>query len=270
MNSHAISLDIERAARVRDPQQNRLLAMLSVEDRVRLRSQLEPITLHAGETLCGQTTRYLYFPTAAVVSLLYVTQSGASSEIAVIGSDGVVGLSIGGDTQPLQSRVQADGHAYRLRAQDADASDRMRDLLGRYLRTVQAQIAQAAVCNRHHTIDQQLCRRLLIGAELLATDELEMSHQLLANLLGVRRESVTVAAQRLQMAGIIRYSRGRIEILDHDQLELRACECHAVLHTERQRLLPAPSRATSISRTGAVVTRRVVNTASYASSFCRI
>src|SRR5262249_35706034 len=151
---------------------------------------------------------------------------GASNEIAVIGADGVVGLSVGGDTQPLQSRVQAGGHAYRLRTQDADASDRMRDLLGRYLRTVQAQITQAAVCNRHHTIDQQLCRRLLAGADLLGTSELEMSHQVLANLLGVRRESVTVAAQQLQSAGIIRYSRAHIEILDHAQLESRACECH--------------------------------------------
>ena len=268
--NNAITVDIESAARARDPQRNRLLALLPVDDRARLRPHLEPTTLHAGDVLCGQSARYLYFPTAAIVSLLYVTQSGASNEIAVIGADGVAGLSVGGDSQPLQSRVQAEGHAFRLRAQLADTSDLLRDLLGRYMRTVQAQITQAAVCNRHHTIDQQLCRRLLLGTDLLHSNEIEMSHQALARLLGVRRESITVAAHRLQLDGIIRYSRGRIEIVDRARLEERACECHAVLQRERQRLLPAPTHSTSFARSGAVVTRRVVHTASYASSFSRI
>ena len=188
----------------------------------------------------------------------------------MIGADGVVGLSGGGDTQPLQSRVQAGGHAFRLRAQLADASEPLRELLGRYMRAVQAQITQAAVCNRHHTIDQQLCRRLLLGTDLLRTNEIEMSHQVLAHLLGVRRESISVAAHRLQLAEIIRYRRGRIEILDRARLEERACECHAVLQRERHRLLPAPTHSTSFARSGAVVTRRVVHTASYAASFNRI
>ncbi len=270
MAMQAQSYDSNRAPlRSRDPQQNGLLAALSPDDRVRFRTRLESTGLHAGDVLCESGTKYLYFPTTAIVSLLYVTRSGASSEIAVIGNDGVVGLTMGGNTQPIQSKVQTTGHAFRMRAHEADVTGPLLDILSRYARATNAQVAQTAVCNRHHTIDQQLCRRLLVGMDRLRSEELEMSHQQLANLLGVRRESVTIAAQRLQEAGVIRYSRGRIVILDRPQLEARACECYAVLQKEYERLLPPlvrPTTATTQARTGAIVTRRIARNASYSSS----
>ena len=266
-------------------QQNRLLLGLPANDHVRWLLHLESVELQCDQLLCESTTEYLYFPTSAIVSLLYVTEGGESTEIAVIGNDGAVGMSIfmNGNTQPIQAKVQSAGHAYRVRGhvvrEEARRGGPMLDILSRHAQAMNAQVAQTAVCNRHHSIDQQLCRRLLIGLDRSRSDELVMSHQLAASLLGVRRESVTVAARRLQDAGIIRYSRGHIAVLDRHQLEKRACECYAALQREYDRLLPRrlpPATPNASTRpvpcgspeTHATVTRRSLRDPSLL--FCRI
>ncbi|HTK98208.1 MAG TPA: Crp/Fnr family transcriptional regulator [Pseudomonadales bacterium] len=266
-------------------QQNRLLLGLPANDHVRWLLHLESVELQCDQLLCESTTEYLYFPTSAIVSLLYVTEGGESTEIAVIGNDGAVGMSIfmNGNTQPIQAKVQSAGHAYRVRGHvvrdEARRGGPMLDILSRHAQAMNAQVAQTAVCNRHHSIDQQLCRRLLIGLDRSRSDELVMSHQLAASLLGVRRESVTVAARRLQDAGIIRYSRGHIAVLDRQQLEKRACECYAALQREYDRLLPRrlpPATPNASTRpvpcgspeTHATVTRRSLRDPSLL--FCRI
>jgi CRP-like cAMP-binding protein len=237
--------------RLSNPRENQLLALLPDSEWKRWHSDLELVDLSVGQVLSesGRTPSYVYFPTSAIVSLLYMTQDGGSAEIAVVGNDGVVGISVfmGGNTTPSQAVVQAAGQAYRLRAQmikdEVDSGGPVLKILLRYTQAMIAQVAQTAVCNRYHSIDQQLCRRLLLGLDRLPSDSLTMTQELLANLLGVRREGVTAAALKLQMAGVIRYSRGHIDVLDRVRLEHRACECYGVAKKEYFRLLPMPLAA---------------------------
>lgn len=210
-----------------DPRTNLLLRELPDDAWARWEPYLEPVELKRGQVLSepGRVPAYVYFPTTAIVSLLYMTKDGASSEIAVVGNDGVVGISLfmGGNTMPSESVVQSTGQGWRLRAQqltgEADRGGMVRHMLLRYTQALIGQIAETAACNRYHSIDQLLSRRLLMGLERQTTDALMMTQELLANLLGVRREGVTAAALRLQQAGVIRYSRGRIDVLDRDRLQ---------------------------------------------------
>jgi CRP-like cAMP-binding protein len=230
-----------------DPRQNHLLAALPAADFERLQPQLKLVPLPLGEALYepGIGLRYVYFPTDSIVSLLYVMADGASAEIAVVGNEGVIGVSLfmGGETTPSRAVVQSAGHAYRLTGQvlkeEFTRAGAMQHLLLRYTQALLTQMAQTAVCNRHHSLDQQLCRWLLLSLDRLASNELVMTQELIANMLGVRREGVTEAAGNLQQAGLIHYSRGRITVLDRVGLEARTCECYAVVKTECDRLLPA-------------------------------
>lgn len=229
------------------PRQNQLLAALPAADFERLQSHLKLIPLVLGAALYepGVEMRHLYFPTNSIVSLLYVMADGASAEIAVVGNEGVVGVSLfmGGETTPSRAVVQSAGHAYRLPGQvikeEFTRGGVMQHLLLRYTQSLLTQMAQTAVCNRHHSLDQQLCRWLLLSLDRLPANELVMTQELIANMLGVRREGVTEAAGHLQGAGLIRYSRGRITVLDRPGLEARTCECYAVVKRECDRLLPA-------------------------------
>ena len=229
-----------------NPRDNQLLAVLPDTEWKRWQSQLELVELSVGQVLTesDRTPSYVYFPTSAIVSLLCMTRDGGSAEIAVIGNDGVVGVAVfmGGNATPSQAVVQNAGQAYRLRAQavkdEVERSGPLLKILLRYTQAMIAQVAQTAVCNRYHSIDQQLCRRLLLGLDRLPSDALAMTQELLANLLGVRREGVTAAALKLQLAGVIRYSRGHIDVLDRQRLENRACECYGVAKKEYFRLLP--------------------------------
>ena len=233
------------------PRENQLLAVLPDAAWRRWQPELEPVTLPLGQILCesGRSPAYVYFPTTAIVSLLYMTRDGGSAEIAVIGNDGVVGISLfmGGNATPSQSVVQSPGQAYRLRAQlvrdEVERGGPALSVMLRYTQAMIAQVAQTAVCNRYHSIDQQLARRLLLGLDRFPADALEMTQELLANLLGVRREGVTAAALKLQLAGVIRYSRGHINVLDRVRLEQRTCECYSVAKKEYHRLLPMPLAA---------------------------
>ncbi len=233
------------------PLQNHLLAALPKAEYKHLHAHLEPAPLPLGKVLyeSGEGLNYVYFPTTAIVSLLYVMENGASAEIAVVGNEGIVGIAVfmGGETMPNRAVVQSAGHAYRLKGpvlkqELARAGGRrhgsLQPLLLRYTMALLTQMAQTAVCNRHHTIDQQLCRWLLLSLDRLPSNELEMTQELIANMLGVRREGVTEAAGRLQSAGLIRYSRGHIRILDRPGLEARVCECYEVVRREFERLLP--------------------------------
>ncbi len=192
----------------------------------------------------GATLSHVYFPTTAIVSLLYVMENGASAEIAVVGNDGIVGISLfmGGESTPSRGVVQSAGHGYRLKAQfmkdEFDKSGPVLHLLLRYTQALITQMAQTAVCNRHHSLDQQLCRWLLLSLDRLQANELVMTQELIANMLGVRREGVTEGALKLQEAGLIQYARGRISVLDRPGLENRTCECYAVVKKEYDRLLP--------------------------------
>lgn len=231
--------------------QNHLLAALPNADWARWQPYLQPVELNAGQVLCepGWPLVRAYFPTTAVVSLLCMTRDGESAEIAVVGNDGVVGLSLflGGTATPGRAVVQSAGHAYRLDAQaigpEVSHGGPVFNLMQRYSQAMMAQMAQTAVCNRHHSVDQQLCRRLLLSLDRSPSDEVDMTHELAANLLGVRRESVTSAARKLQLAGLIRYGRGHIAVCDREQLEQRTCECYAVLRKEYDRLRPLPHAA---------------------------
>jgi CRP-like cAMP-binding protein len=234
-----------------DPLQNQLLAALPEAAWQRWRHWLEPVELKLGQVLsvAGGKPAFAYFPTTAIVSLLYLTRDGGTAEIAVVGNDGVVGVSLfmGGDATPSQAVVQSAGHGYRLRAPDLlEEVSRPGPVLGillRYAQAMIAQVAQTAMCNRYHSIDQQLCRRLLLGLDRSMSEQLMMTQELAANLLGVRREGVTAAALKLQQAGVIRYSRGHIAVLDRHRLEQRTCECYAVAKKEYDRLLPMPMAA---------------------------
>ncbi|MES2500221.1 MAG: Crp/Fnr family transcriptional regulator [Pseudomonadota bacterium] len=227
--------------------QNKLLDSLPYSELSLWEHELELVDLKLGQILCepGHKHTHVIFPTTAIVSLLYTTQEGTSSEVSVVGNDGVVGVSVfmGGNETPNQAMVQSAGQAYRLSTKLAkNISNRNGPLLQMLLNYTQimiTQIAQTAVCNRHHSIDQQLCRRLLIGLDLLQDNDLIMTQEMLASLLGVRRESVTTAALKLQEAGVISYSRGHIRVLDRKLLESRSCECYAIVKNEKKRLMPA-------------------------------
>lgn len=229
-----------------DPRHNQLLAALPAPDWARWQPHLEPVTLAYGQVLfeSGSAPSAVVFPTSAVVSLSSMTRDGASAEFAVVGNEGVIGISLfmGGDTTPHRALVQSAGQAWRLPAPLVRAAvmrgGGLLNLLLRYTQSLIVQTTQTAACNRHHSIAQQLSRRLLMGLDRAQSDELAMTQEALAHLLGVRREGVTVAAQNLQRAGTIRYRRGRIEVLDRSALERQACECYAVTKREYQRLVP--------------------------------
>ena len=231
---------------VPDPKSNHLLGALPASDLQRWLPQLEPVTMPLGLVLyeSGRTLSHVYFPTTAIVSLLYVMENGASAEIAVVGHEGVVGISLfmGGESTPSRAVVQSAGQGLRLRAgvikQEFEQAGPAMHLLLRYTQALITQMAQTAVCNRHHSLDQQLCRWLLLSLDRLPGNELVMTQELIANMLGVRREGVTEAALKLQKIGLIRYSRGRISVLDRPGLEQRTCECYAVVKKEYDRLLP--------------------------------
>jgi len=228
------------------PRQNRLLAALSQGDVERLSSRLKVVPLSLGEVLyeSGSRQRAVYFPTTAIVSLLYMLADGASAEIAVVGNEGIIGVSLfmGGETTTSRAVVQSAGHAYRLPSkllkEEFTRGGDMQHLLLRYTQALLTQMAQTAVCNRHHSLDQQLCRWLLLSLDRLIGNELVMTQELIANMLGVRREGVTEAAGNLQNAGLIKYSRGHITVLDRVGLEARTCECYGVVKKEFDRLLP--------------------------------
>ncbi len=234
------------------PKQNQILAALPTADYKRLRSHLELIPLPLGWALyeSGSQQGFVYFPITSIVSLLYVMEDGASAEIAVASHEGVVGIALfmGGETTPSRAVVQSAGYAYRLKASKLKAEfergGNLQHLLLRYTQALITQMTQTAVCNRHHAVDQQLCRWLLLSLDRLPSNELTMTQALIANMLGVRREGVAEAAGKLQAAGLIHYSRGKITVLDRAKLEARVCECYAVVKREYERLLPCKSAIT--------------------------
>jgi CRP-like cAMP-binding protein len=225
---------------------NRLLAALppAIFDRIRPELELVPLKLGASVYEAGGKLSYVYLPTTAIVSLLYVMQDGASAEIAVVGNEGLVGIALfmGGETTPSRAVVRSAGHAFRMKAhalkREFESGGPLQHLLLRYTQALITQMAQTGVCNRHHSVEQQLCRSLLLTADRLPTLELTMTQELIANMLGVRREGVNQAAGALQEAGVIRYRRGHISILERAGLEQRVCECYGVVKREFDRLLP--------------------------------
>ena len=228
-----------------DPMRNQLLAALPAAEWGRWLPQLEPVEMPLGQVLyeSGSTLSHVYFPTTSIVSLLYVMENGASAEIAVVGHEGIVGISLfmGGESTPSRAVVQSAGQGFRLAAQaikDEFKRAPVLHLLLRYTQALITQMAQTAVCNRHHSLDQQLCRWLLLSLDRLQGNELVMTQELIANMLGVRREGVTEAAGKLQDAGLISYRRGTITVVDRPGLEANACECYQVVKTEFDRLLP--------------------------------
>jgi CRP-like cAMP-binding protein len=229
-----------------DARENQLLAALSAVELKRLQPGLERVEMKLGSVVyeSGRTLDHVYFPTTSIVSLLYELENGATAEIAVVGREGLVGVSIfmGGDTTPNRSVVQSAGTAYRLPAafiqQEFRRGGTLQHLMLRYTQSLLTQMAQTAVCNRHHALDQQLCRWLLLSIDRLEHPEIRMTQELIASMLGVRREGVTEAAGKLQKAGVISYRRGHIKVLDRPALERMACECYAVVRRETARLLP--------------------------------
>ena len=229
-----------------NPQQNHLLAALSAGERDRLYPHLRLVPLPLGKVLyeSGDVLGHVYFPTDSIVSLLYVLADGASAEISVVGNEGLIGVALfmGGETTPSRAIVQSAGHAYRLIGQllkhEFHRNGELQLLLLRYTQALITQMAQTAVCNRHHSVDQQLCRWLLLSLDRLSSTQLTMTQELIANMLGVRREGVTEAAGKLQKLGVIEYSRGQITVLDRPKLEQLCCECYAVVKKESDRLLP--------------------------------
>jgi CRP-like cAMP-binding protein len=228
---------------------NYILAALSPAVQGRLFPHLERVQMSLGKVLyeSGDALRYVYFPTDCIVSLLYVLQDGASAEISVVGREGLIGIALfmGGETTPSRAIVQSGGEAYRLAGQllkdEFHRDGDMQLLLLRYTQSLITQMAQTAVCNRHHSVDQQLCRWLLLSLDRLSSSQLTMTQELIANMLGVRREGVTEAAGKLQKLGVIRYHRGQITVLDRPKLESLCCECYAVVKKETDRLLPPQS-----------------------------
>jgi CRP-like cAMP-binding protein len=229
------------------PKGNRLVAALPEEDYQDLLPVLEAVRLPLGMALyeSGGAQGYVYFPTSSIVSLLYVLADGSSAEIAVTGCEGLVGIALfmGGETTPSRAVVQSAGQGYRLKAavlkKKFEEGGALQLLLLRFTQALITQMTQTAVCNRHHAVDQQLCRWLLLSLDRLPANELVMTQELIANMLGVRREGVTEAAGKLQADGLIEYSRGKITVLDRTKLEARVCECYAVVKKEYDRLLPA-------------------------------
>lgn len=229
----------------RDLQQNALLGRLPEEELNRLLPDLEKVTLALGQSLgeSGEQMSHIYFPVDSIVSLLYVIENGASTEIAIVGHEGVVGVSLfmGGETTPNRAVVQSAGQAFRLKGhllkKEFYRAGPMQRLLLRYTQALLTQMAQTAVCNRHHCLDQQLCRWLLLSIERLPGDKLNMTQELISNMLGVRREGVTESAGKLQKSGLISYNRGHITVIDKAGLEERVCECYAIVKEEYERLL---------------------------------
>ena len=236
-----------------DPRQNHILDALPQDERDRLFPHMRLVAMPLGMVLyeSGAALRHIYFPTNSIVSLLYVMQNGSSAEIAVVGNEGAIGVSLfmGGETTPSRAIVQSAGHAYRLIGQhlknEFHRNGELQLLLLCYTQALITQMAQTAVCNRHHSVDQQLCRWLLLSLDRLSSNQLTMTQELIANMLGVRREGVTEAAGKLHKLGVIRYARGRITVLDRPKLEQLCCECYAVVKKESDRLLrqPRPSVA---------------------------
>jgi CRP-like cAMP-binding protein len=234
------------AAALQSPKDNHLLAALPDDVYEALLPSLEPLAMPLGLSVyeSGGAQGYVYFPTTAIVSLLYVLADGASAEIAVTGNEGLVGISLfmGGETTPSRAVVQSAGHGYRLKGalvkKQFEVGGALQHLLLRFTQALITQMTQTAVCNRHHSVDQQLCRWLLLTLDRLRGNELVMTQELIANMLGVRREGVTEAAGKLQEEGLIRYSRGHITVIDRPRLEARVCECYGVVKKEYDRLLP--------------------------------
>jgi CRP-like cAMP-binding protein len=230
-----------------DPQENQILAALPTAERERLFPHLTLVAMPLGMVLyeSGDTLRHIYFPTDSIVSLLYVMKDGASAEISVVGNDGAIGVALfmGGETTTNRAIVQSAGSAYRLSGarlkEEFERHGEMLHILLRYTQALLTQMAQTAVCNRHHSVDQQLCRWLLLSLDRLSSNNLTMTQELIANMLGVRREGVTEAAGKLQKLGAIEYRRGRITVLNRSQLERLSCECYGVVKKETDRLLPA-------------------------------
>ena len=228
------------------PRENHLLATLPPEDYTRLEPHLEMVPMPLGKIVyeSGVQMRHVYFPTSSIVSMIYVMEDGASAEIAIVGHEGIVGVSLfmGGETTPSRAVVQSSGEAYRLPGRilktEFERGGPLQHLLLRYTQALLTQMAQTAVCNRHHTLDQQFCRWLLLSIDRLPSNKLIMTQELIANMLGVRREGVTEAAGNVQKAGLIEYHRGAITVLDRPGLEARVCECYAVVKKEFDRLLP--------------------------------
>jgi len=229
-----------------NPLQNHLLAALADAEQKRWFPELESVDMPPGQVLyeSGRTLSHVYFPTTSIVSLLYVMENGASAEIAVVGNEGIVGISLfmGGESTPSRAVVQSAGRGFRLKAElmkaEFNRAGPVLHLLLRYTQALITQMVQTAACNRHHSLDQQLCRWLLLSLDRLQGSELVMTQELIANMLGVRREGVTEGALKLQQAGLIRYARGHISVLDRAGLEKRTCECYAVVKSEYDRLLP--------------------------------
>jgi CRP-like cAMP-binding protein len=240
------------------PLENHILNALPQKERERLFPHLKLVAMPLGMVLyeSGAALRHLYFPTNSIVSLLYVMQDGSSAEIAVVGNEGALGVSLfmGGETTPSRAIVQSAGYAYRLTGRrlklEFNRHGEMLHILLRYTQSLITQMAQTAVCNRHHTLDQQLCRWLLLSLDRLSGNELAMTQELISNMLGVRREGVTEAAGKLQRLGVIRYSRGKITVLDRTHLERLSCECYAVVKKESDRLRSHPTISSIGSRVG--------------------
>ncbi len=231
---------------INNPKQNNILSTIPEEVYQRLLPKMQLVEMPLGYVLyeSGGQQDYVYFPTTSIVSLLYVMEDGDSAEIAVVGKEGIVGIALfmGGETMPNRALVQSSGYAYRLPGkslkEEFNRAGELQHLLLRYTLALLSQMAQTAVCNRHHSVDQQLCRWLLLSLDRLPSNELTMTQELIANMLGVRREGVTEAAGKLQRAGLINYNRGRITVLDRPGLEARVCECYEVVRNEFNRLLP--------------------------------
>lgn len=230
-----------------DPLKNCILAALPAAEWARIQAHLELVPMPLGHVLyeSGMPLQHVYFPTNCIVSLIYVMEDGHSAEIAIVGNEGMVGVALfmGGDTTPSRAIVQSSGHAYRVHSStlkdEFHKAGPLQRLLLRYAQALITQMAQTAVCNRHHSVEQQLCRWLLLSLDRLDSNELVMTQELIANMLGVRREGVTESAGKLQQLGLIKYSRGRIKVMDRPGLERHACECYAVVKAEFDRLLPA-------------------------------
>ena len=228
------------------PQHNHILAALPAEVQDRLFPNLELVSLPLGKILheSGDSPSHVYFPTDSIVSLLYVMESGSSAEISVVGNEGLIGVAVfmGGESTTSRAVVQSGGQAYRLPRQrlkdEFNRHGALLDLMLRYTQALITQMAQTAVCNRHHSINQQLCRWLLLSLDRLPSNHLVMTQELIANMLGVRREGVTEAAGKLHKLGVIKYSRGHITVLDRPELERLSCECYCVVKAETDRLLP--------------------------------
>src|SRR5256714_13130875 len=233
------------------PKDNRLLAAMPRPEYQQIVRSLERVPMPLGQSVyeSGEAQGFVYFPTSSIVSLLYVLADGATAEIAVTGNEGLVGIALfmGGETTPSRAVVQSAGHGYRLKAKllkkEFERGGPLQHLLLRYTQALITQMTQTAVCNRHHSVDQQLCRWLLLSLDRLSGDKLVMTQELIANMLGVRREGGTEAAGKLQEEGLIEYSRGKITVVDRAKLEARVCECYAVVKREDDRLLPGRAEA---------------------------